>query len=85
MPSGAAGALAGAVVVAVALAGCSPGRGSEAEAAREARKQAAAAALQERLAQMPGVTSADMGYIDVFGQSGSARAEVTVTRATDLE
>ena len=80
-----AAAVAAGLAVAVALTGCSLGGRSERKAAREAANKATAAALQKRLAQLAGVTSADVGYIDVFGHSGAARATLEVARGTDLE
>ena len=58
-----AAALAAGLAVAVALAGCSLGGRSERKAAQEARN-GAAAALEQRLAQLPGVASAEVDYVD---------------------
>ena len=80
-----AGGLAVGLAVAMLLAGCSLGDGSERKAARQARNQATAAALQQRLAQLPGVVEVKVSYVDMFSDTGAARANLAVARGTDME
>lgn len=68
-----------------ALAGCSLSSGGRQKADQKAHNDAEAAAIQDQLADIPGVVEVEVRYSDFITEPGAGTARLRVEPGTDLE